>query len=92
MADLHAEQLGMVKMKQLAGKYFSWPGLDKQIEETVKLSPVCQESAISPASTPTASWSWAGRPWKRLQVDFAGPYLVKMVLVVVEAYSKCLEI
>ena len=75
LADLHAEHLGMVKMKQLARKYFWWPGLDKQIEETVKLRPSCQESAKSPASAPTASWSWPGGPWKRLHVDFSGPYL-----------------
>ena len=79
-------------MKQLARKYFWWPGLDKQIEETVKLCPACQESAKSPASAPTASWSWPGGPWKRLHVDFAGPYLGKMFLVVVDAYSKFLEI
>ena len=67
LADLHAEHLGMLKMKQLARKYFWWPGLDKQIEETVKLCPACQESAKSPASAPTASWSWSGGPWKRLR-------------------------
>ena len=50
LADLHAEHLGMVKVKQLARKYFWWPGLDKQIEETVTLCSACQESAKSPAS------------------------------------------
>ena len=34
----------------------------------------------------------ADRPWKRLHVDFAGPYLGKTFLVVVDAYSKFLEI
>ena len=72
-ADLHAEHLGMVKMKQFAGKYFWWPGLDKQIGETVKLCPAFQESAKSLAPALTASWCWPGRPWKRLHVDFAGP-------------------
>ena len=92
LSDLHAEHLGMIKMKHLARKYFWWPGLDKQIEETVKICPACQESAKSPVSTPTASWSWPGGPWKRLHVDFAGPYLGKMFLVVVNAYSTFLEI
>lgn len=36
LKDLHAEHLGMVKMKQLARKYMWWPKLDKEIEETVK--------------------------------------------------------
>ena len=92
LADLHPEHLGMGKVKQLARKDFCWPGLDKQIEETVKLCPACQESAKSPASAPTTSWSWPGGPWKRLHVDFAGPYLGNMLLVVVDAYSKLLEI
>ena len=31
-------------------------------------------------------------PWKRLQLNFAGPYERKMFLVIVDAYSKYLEI
>ena len=90
LADLHAERLGMVKMKQLARKYFWWPGLEKQIEGTVRLCPACQESAKSPASASAASWP--GEPWKRLHVDFAGPYVGKMFLFLVDAYSKFLEV
>ena len=42
LKDLHAEHLGMVKMKQLARKYLWWPGLDKEIEETGKLCHSCK--------------------------------------------------
>ena len=92
LKDLHAEHLGMVKMKQLARKYLWWPGLDKEIEETVKLCHSCQEAAKAPPAPNPASWSWPGGPWKRLHLDFAGPYLSKMYLVIVDAYSKCVEI
>ena len=80
LADLHAEHLSMVKMKQLTRKYFWWPGLHKEIEETVKLCTVCQESDKAPASPQPASWSWPGGAWKRLHIDFAGAYLGKMFL------------
>ena len=48
LKDLHAEQLVMVKMKQLARRYLWWPGLDKEIEETVKLCHSFQEAAKAP--------------------------------------------
>ena len=90
--DIHAEHLGMVETKQLALRYLWWPKLDKDIEETVKLCSACQESAKSPPSSQPASWSWPGGPWKRLHLDFAGPYQGKMFLVIVDAYSKFLDI
>lgn len=92
LKDLHAEHLGMVKMKQLARRYLWWPGLDKEIEETVKLCHSCQEAAKAPPAPNPASWSWPGGPWKRLHLDFAGPYLSKMFLVIVDAYSKFVEV
>ena len=59
LADQHA---GITPWKQLAQRYLWWPGLDKQIDETVKHCNSCQESAKSPASTSPASWSWPGGP------------------------------
>ena len=79
-------------MKQLARKYLWWPGLDKEIEETVKLCHSCQQAAKAPPAPNPASWSWPGGPWKRLHLDFAGPYLSKMYLVIVDAYSKFVEV
>ena len=92
LKDLHAEHLGMVKMKQLARKYLWWPRLDKEIEETVKLCTACQETAKAPPSSQRASWSWPAGPWKRLHLDFAGPYQGKTFLVIVDAYSKLIEV
>ena len=92
LKDLYAEHLGMVKMKQLARKYLWWPGLDKEIEETVKLCHSCQEASKAPPAPNPASWSWPGGPWKRLHLDFAGPYLSKIYLVMVDAYSKFVEV
>ena len=82
----------MVRMKRLARRYMWWPRLDVEIEEVVKACPACQEGAKAPPSSQQASWSWPGGPWKRLHLDFAGPYLGKMFLVVVDAYSKYLDI
>ncbi|XP_057691299.1 uncharacterized protein K02A2.6-like [Corythoichthys intestinalis] len=46
LAQLHAGHSGIVKMKEMARSYFWWPGLDKQIEETVKSCSSCQKIAI----------------------------------------------
>ena len=35
--------------------------------------------------------AWPTRPWSRLQLDFAGPFLGKMFLVLVDARSKWIE-
>ena len=46
----------------------------------------------SPAKAPLHPWEWPERPWSRLHVDYAGPFLGKMFLVIVDAYSKWLEV
>ena len=90
--DLHAEHLGIVKTKQLARKYVWWPMIDRDVESKVKECVVCQETAKKPSDTQQAKWSWPVGPWKRLHLDFAGPFEGKMFLVIVDAYSKYLEI
>ena len=37
-------------------------------------------------------WSWPTAPWKRIHVDYAGPFLGNMYLVVVDAHSKWAEV
>ena len=35
------------------------------------------------------TWSWPARPWQRVHIDFAGPFLGSMVMLVVDAYQCC---
>ena len=37
-------------------------------------------------------WEWPARPWSCIHIDYAGPFLGKMFLIVVEAHSKWMEV
>ena len=45
----------------------------------------------SPPQIPTHPWEWPQRPWARLHIDYAGPFMGKMFLVTVDTHSKWLE-
>ena len=79
-------------MKEIARSHFWWINLDKDIEEKGKSCIHCQSNQTHPAATPLHPWAWPGTPWKRIHLDFAGPYLGHMFLVVVEAHSKWPEV
>lgn len=89
---LHEGHMGVVKMKSLARSYIWWPGIDLQIEEMAKLCNGCLERQKQPPPAPVHSWEWPTAPWQRIHVDYAGPFLDRMFLVVVDAYSKWPEV
>ena len=45
-----------------------------------------------PSTAPVHPWEWPSSPWQRIHIDFAGPFLGSMFLIVVDAYSRWLEI
>ena len=45
-----------------------------------------------PKLTPLHPWEFPEGPWRRIHVDFAGPYQGKNFLIVVDAYSKWPEV
>ena len=92
LEELHQGHLGIVKMKSLARSYIWWPGIDKDAEEEVQSCEGCQQVQKAPALAPLHPWEWSVTPWERIHIDFAGPYLNYMYLVVVYAHSKWPEI
>ena len=89
---LHEGHVGIVKMKMIARSYVWWPGIDKTIEQLVKSCKSCQEVQKAPETAPLHPWIWPGKPWVRVHLDFAGPFLGKSFLIAVDAYSKWPEI
>ncbi|UYV66882.1 K02A2.6-like [Cordylochernes scorpioides] len=90
--ELHQGHLGVVKMKALARKFIWWPGIDREIEEITR---VCRECNINNHTLKQESvhrWESAPTPWNRVHLDFAGPFMNKMFLIVIDSYSKWPEV
>ena len=92
LKELHDTHIGISRMKSLACSYVWWPSLNKDIETMVRTCIPCQSLLNAPAAVPLQPWDWPQRPWCRLHLDYAGPFMRKMFLVVVDAHSKWLEV
>ena len=62
------------------------------LEYKVQRCVACQSKRHSPAKAPLHPWEYPKRPWSRIHVDYAGPYQGKMLLVIVDAFTKWLEV
>ena len=91
LRELHEGHPGMSRMKALARMFVWWPGINQDVEKSVRLCRECQESSPSPPTAPLSPWKWPSRPWARLHLDFAGPLHGKFILVTIDAHSKWIE-
>ena len=92
LQELHSTHPGIQRMKALARSHIWWPGLDRDIEQLVRACTACQRVKQPPAVAPLHPWIWPARPWQRIHVDFAGPFLGTSFLIVVDAHSKWPEV
>ena len=90
---LHEGHPGITRMKTLARRYVWWPGIDSELEDSVKHCSKCQEHQHLPAKAPMHPWEWPDRPWACIHIDYAGPIddyagpiEGKMVLIMVDAH------
>ncbi|XP_053698835.1 uncharacterized protein K02A2.6-like [Sabethes cyaneus] len=92
LAELHSTHFGTCRLKSLARGYVWWEGIDKDIENLVRNCCYCQSSRPEPAKVPTHCWETPRKPFERVHVDFAGPFLNTYFIVLVDAYTKWPEV
>lgn len=92
LSELHQGHFGVVKMKALARQFCWWPSIDKDIEGVARRCHICMLTANNPVRAAVHAWEPATGPWQRIHVDYAGPINGSWYLVVVDAYSKWLEV
>ncbi|XP_026541546.1 uncharacterized protein K02A2.6-like [Notechis scutatus] len=89
---LHEGHPGIVRMKALAHSYVWWPGMDAQISSWVSTCQPYQATRPAPPSSTPARWEDAGAPWSRLHIDLAGPVHGRTFLVIVDSFSKWIDL
>ena len=91
--QIHEGHLGVVKMKSFARSLVWWPGgIDKDLESLANKCEGCQQNRNMPPGAPLIPWDWPSQQWERIPVDFAGPFLGSMFIIVVDAMSKWPEV
>ena len=92
LEELHISHPGMSRMKSLARCHAWWPKMDEAIERLCRACKACQEVKSAPATAPLHPWAWPTRPWQRVHIDFAGPFMGSMFFLLVDSHSKWPEI
>ena len=75
-------------MKGVARSYVWWPGMDADIESCTKACELCQLVQRNPTNAPVHPWILCSRLGERVHIDYAGSVEGKMLLIVVDSYSK----
>ena len=77
-------------MKRLARSYVWWPGLDTEIKDKVKFCHSCQSTRNKPEVAPLNPLEC--KPWTGIHLDYVGPFMNSMFLIIADAHTKWLDI
>ena len=92
LQELHEAHTGVCKMKALARCYVWWPKMDSQIESVTASCESCLANRANPEKSTVHTWETPSGVWERLHIDYAGPFMGCMFLIVSDAYSKWLDV
>ncbi|XP_011166545.2 uncharacterized protein K02A2.6-like [Solenopsis invicta] len=90
--DLHAAHVGIVKMKGMARSFVYWPGVDAESRTSREILQNAPKTRMPPPKFRDHHWEYPKGPWERIHIDYAGPVEGVMLLIIVDAYSKWLEV
>ena len=79
-------------MKALARSYIWWPKIDQDIEGIVKKCESCLRYAKNPNKAMLHVWEYPDGPNERLHTYFLGPVKGKWYMVIIDAYSKWIDV
>ncbi len=91
LKELHTAHLGIEKTKRLARSLMYWPKIDVDIEKMINSCGPCLEMRMMPQKE-IAPWKPENEAWSRVHIDHLGPVKNKMFLIMVDAFSKWVEI
>lgn len=92
LEELHSAHVGMSKMKGLARGYVWWPQIDSDIENIVRSCQSCLQFQREPPKTINHPWEEPREPFQRVHIDHAGPFKGQYFLLIIDAYTKWLEV
>ena len=83
--------VGMSRMKALAQNFCWWPNMDREVEQMVGECNACMDQAHNPPAAILHPWEIARKPWSRIHLDHAGPFLGRLFFIVVDAHTKWVD-
>ena len=92
LSQLHNCHPGVSRMEALSRSFAWWPNIDRDIENTVKNCRNCQMNKNNPIKAPIHPWEWPNKTWVRIHLNYATPYHNKMFLIIVDSFSKWIDV
>ena len=89
---LHTGHQGINKMKNLARTNVYWPKMNEHIETLVGSCKPCQETRPEKKRIQSHQWDPASHAFNRIHVDFFGPVKGKVYFIIVDAYSRWIDV
>lgn len=95
----HESHPGIVKTKRRLRDQYWWPGMDRQVESTIRSCTVCQaaDKSTKTAPTPLQPVPLPDKPWSKIAIDIVGPFdqapaNCRFAISVVDYFSKWPEV